>query len=429
MSGISFKTIKNARLGEKLYCGKHKSGLTVLFCPKPEFASTSAMLATNFGSVDNNFRVEGEENFTVLPGGVAHFLEHKMFEREGGRDLFADYGKYGAMANAFTSFDRTVYEFSCTRDFAKNLRLLLSFLDKPCFTPESVEKEKGIITQEIKMYDDSPEWQTTSMALKAAYSKIPVKEDIAGTVESVSSITEPMLRRANEAFYNPANMVLAICGNTTAKEIAQVLDECVSGIKPLEVERITEKEPCEIAQKRITKKLPISTPQFCIAIKNNDNIFGGTEFVRRDAAMAILCEIMAGTSSHFYKDLYSKGIINGEFGAGFLSIRTCALTLVSGESATPDAVYNALVGRIKELQQGGIDSEVFERVKKSIYGKSLGLFNKTDLVAENLITTYLANADFFGQFEAFLDISKEDVEKELAKLDENLMLIAIVEPQ
>ncbi len=428
MSGISFKLSENKKLGEKLYFGKHKSGLTVLFCPKNDFTSTSAMLGTRFGSIDNNFRVESDSEYTVLPGGVAHFLEHKMFEREGGRDLFAEYGKYGAMANAYTSFDRTVYEFSCTANFAENLELLLSFLDKPCFTEQSVEKEKGIITQEIKMYDDNADWQITSMALKAAYHKLPVNEDIAGTVESVSSITEDMLRRANSAFYNPLNMVLTVCGNTTTKEIAEVLDRCVSGIEPVAVERKREAEPTQIAKKRISKKLPIAMPQFCIAIKNNDGIEGGCEFIRRDAAMSILLEILVGTSSKFYKDLYNAGTINGEFYAGFLSSSAYAISLISGESDNPEQVYDAVVKRIEELKREGIDDAAFERVKKATYGKSLGIFNRSEAIAENLITGYLSNIGFFEQFEAFLTLKKSDVEAELAKLCEDLMLMAVVEP-
>ena len=188
MPDMKFNAVSYDRVGETVYIGRHSSGLTVYFCQKPEFSETSAMLVTNFGSLDNEFRLKGEKDFTVMPEGVAHFLEHKMFEREDGRDLLSDYGRYGALANAYTSFDRTVYLFSCTDRFEENLRLLLSFFGGLHVTKESVEKEKGIITQEIKMLADNADWQTTHLALKSVFLKSAAKEDIAGTEESVSGI-------------------------------------------------------------------------------------------------------------------------------------------------------------------------------------------------------------------------------------------------
>lgn len=425
---ISFRLIEDKKIGEKIYFGKHESGLAVIFCPKPEFKEITAKLATDFGSVDDNFKAAGDEDFTVLPGGVAHFLEHKMFEREGGRDLFEEYGKYGASANAYTSFDRTVYEFSATGYFAENLRLLLSFLDRPCFTEESIEKEKGIITQEIRMYDDNADWQSVTMALKAAYSEVSVKEDIAGTAESVASVTEDLLRKANEVFYNPANMVLTVCGNTSVDEISAIVDECVKSKAPVEVERKTPDEPDGVKCGYSSKKLPIAMPQFCILIKNTENVANGTEFVRRDAAMSVLLEILAGTGSSFYKELYNSGLINNEFACGFSSTRAYAASLVSGESDDPMLVFKLFKERIKELLENGISDGEFERVKKAVYGKSLSVFDHSTSIADNMISAYLAGIDIFEQFEIFLSLKKEDLEHELSGFTDDRMTIAVVEP-
>ena len=257
--------IRSERLGESYIRVEHPSGLTVLLYPNKGMATTYALFATKYGSIDNAFRRSDEKEFVTVPEGIAHYLEHKMFDCKDG-DAFSKYAKTGANANAYTSFDKTAYLFSCTDNFEESLRILLSFVTEPYFTEASVAKEQGIIGQEIGMYDDDPDWQVYFNLLGALYQKHPLRIDIAGTVETISHITADLLYRCYGCFYNLHNMVLSIAGNFDPEAALRLCDEILTPAEPITVERAHIDEPYAVGSRRVEVKMPVATSRSSLSV-------------------------------------------------------------------------------------------------------------------------------------------------------------------
>ena len=388
--------IKSQRLGEEFLRIKHKSGLTLLLCPMKGYSSAYALFGTEYGSVESSF-IDKDGALVQIPAGTAHFLEHKMFESEEG-DAFALYAKTGASANAYTSFDKTAYLFSCSDNFKESLSILMHLVTEPYFTPQTVEKEQGIIGPEIKMYDDSPEWRVMFNLKEALFEKHPLKIDIAGTVDTIAQITADTLYTCYNAFYNLNNMALAIAGNFEVQDVLDLADEILKPAEPMTAQRILVDEPAQVVKHRVEQQLPVATPLFQIGFKAVPK--SKEENLINQVYDEILLDTIAGEHTALYRSMYDEGIINSTFVGEVMAGRDFAVTLFEGESRDPDKVYEALCGEIRRMQREGIDWDAFERSRRAIYGRYLGMYARVDSVASLMLTTQFGGADMYTVLEA-----------------------------
>ncbi len=365
-------------LRETFYYVTHKSGLRILLVPK-KFSSFYALLGVGYGSVDSSFMCEGETDFTRVPDGIAHYLEHKMFECEEGTDAFAVFSKLGANANAFTTNNLTAYLFSCTSNFEENLSELIRFVCEPYFTEENVEKERGIISEEIEMYEDDPYSALHYGMLGLLYHNHPVKINVAGTVESVREITAEHLYRCYSAFYRPENMILAVSGDTDIDAILGVCDELLTDNEVLSVTRADINEPIRVRQSRATEYRPVCRPLFCIGIKD-EVIADPIERARRTVAASIVVDSLFGPSSEFFSELYSDGRINS-MSCGYDSMLNYAFSYLIGECEDPESVYSAFRECADKTAREGLSRADFERIKKVSLANFVKNFDSTESVA------------------------------------------------
>ncbi len=407
------KYVKNEILGEGYYSIDHKSGLKIFVYPKPEYASAYAVFGTKYGSIDTRFKRSDREEFTEIPAGTAHFLEHKLFESEE-LDAFQRYAKTGAAANAYTSFDRTCYLFSCTGHFKENFEILLDFVRHPYFTEETVKKEQGIIGQEIDMYKDSPEWECLFNLLECLYHKHPVKIDIAGTKDSIAEITAEMLFSCYETFYNLSNMALAVAGKTTVEEVLEVADRLLEAGEYVTVERAFEREEDSIVKNYVEEKLPVGTPVFSLGYK--ETFFNESCTLQEEIAVSLLLDIIAGQISPLYKELLDEGLVNGTFSTEFFNGHNYGVTIFSGESANPESVARKINACINELKKNGVTEEQFETVRKKQYGKTVRAFTDIDTVANGLIVSHFENEELFSEFEVIKSLELDFVNELLKKI-------------
>ena len=331
---MEFEKIQSKSLGEVLYRGVHKSGLKIYVLQKNGFSKSYASFAARVGSVDSEFTVPGESEKTKVPDGIAHFLEHKLFEQPDGSNVFEKYSKTGAWANAFTGFNTTAYIFSATGGFYENLEILLDFVSKPYFTDENVAKEQGIIGQEIRMYDDDPNWRVFFNLLSAMYVSHPVKKDIAGTVESISRINKDILYKCYNTFYNPSNMILFACGDVDCKRVEQLADKYVTASPIGEINRHYPEEPPRINQSVSEQRLSVALPIFLLGFKDSELKQRGGDMLRKQITTEVLLEMLAGKSSPLYNTLYEKGLINDSFELDFSSETDYAHTVMGGKVPT-----------------------------------------------------------------------------------------------
>lgn len=402
---LTKEVITNEMLGESYELHRHPSGLTILLYPMPQYSSSFALFGTKMGSVDTVFRTEGQATYTEVPEGIAHFLEHKLFESEDG-DAFSLFAKTGASANAYTSFDRTCYLFSTTRQFSQSLGDLLRFVQSPYFTQETVEKEQGIIGQEIKMYQDNPDWRVFFNLLTALYQHHPVRLDIAGTVESIAKIDADLLYQCYHTFYNLNNMVLAIAGNFDPAEALTVIEEQIKEKEPIRVEQKIPDEPMEIHRKEITQSLSVSIPLFQIGFKQPPKT--GRDLLKTQLCAEMLLSVVAGEGSILYRDLYEQGLINQTFQTEVFSGRGFFACIFGGESRQPETVYQRICEEIQRLKQEGIDPAHFSGAKKALYGRTISAFNRVDAVANALVSSFFSGFDLFEHLTAIQDITCDD---------------------
>lgn len=404
------QTIHSKRMQESYLKVKHPSGLTLLLYPMEGFSSAYAMLTTDYGSVDMAFRTDAGADFTRIPAGTAHFLEHKMFENEDG-DAFAKYAATGASANAFTSFDKTSYLFGCADHFEESLRILLEFVTTPYFTKQTVDKEQGIIGQEIKMYDDNPDWRVFFNLLKAMYVHHPIAVDIAGTVESIAQITADSLYETYRTFYNLHNMTLAVAGSFSPDAVIRIADEILKPAPKLWLERERVQEPDQVRQKRIEQKFPVAAPMFCLGLKvcpadAKTNMVGSV-------INEIVNEVLAGDASPLYRRLYDSGLINTTFDCEADSGRDFAALIFSGESKDPDRTAEAILREIERVQKEGIDPAAFERGKKAVYGRYVRMLNRPDSIANVMTGTYFSGLDLYDLLDTAASSTIEQAQKRL----------------
>lgn len=405
---MSFTLKENTAIGEKYYFTKHKSGLDVYVFPK-EMGTSYAAFATKFGSVDYKFKADGRE--IILPDGVAHFLEHKMFENPDGRDTFELYAKTGASANAYTSNNRTVYLFSAADNIYESLEILLSFVTEPYFTKETIAKEQGIIGQEIKMYDDNPDWQLYFGMLEGMFVNNPVKIDIAGTCETIAEITPDTLFDAYNTFYNLDNMALVVSGNVTPDEVEKVCDKILKYTKAPEIERIYPDEPVGVNKEFVTKKMQVSMPMFSVGIKDNTTPMTGKALGKKRAAYGILLDMMFSKSAPFYTRLMDEGLIDSGFSFAYEGHESFGYAELGGNSDEPRRVYEEIKKEIEHYKKNGLEREAFERIKRANYAHLLRMFNSTDDIANEMISALFDGLDILDYPEICASVTFEDVEK------------------
>ena len=422
---MNIKEIKNELLNEKYYDIDHPSGLKILVLPKENYSSTYAIFATKYGSIDTMIQMK-DGSFKEIPEGTAHFLEHKLFESED-LDAFERFAKTGASANAYPSFDRTGYLFSCSANFKKNLEILLDFVQNPYFTQATVEKEQGIIGQEIDMYKDVPDWEVMFNCLMNMYHNLPVRIDIAGTHESIAQISAETLYGCYDNFYNLHNMVLSVAGNVSVDEVIEVADKMLKPVEGKMAQRKVIDEPKEVVSPYVEEKLSVATPQFMFGFKENRDTPERT--AKEEVTMEILLDMISGQSSELYRRLFDNKLINNSFGFEYFTGFGYSCVFFAGESTDPKAVADEIVKEIKSFRENGFDKAAFDRTKKKLYGRMIMGMNDVDGIANNMAISYFAGEDIFTDFEIYKTVTLEDVE-ELFKdtLDENYSVLSVIKP-
>lgn len=404
---MNFEKIEDNLLNEVLYKGVHKSGLTVYVLPKKEHSKSYAAFATRYGSIDYKFITPGENEYTEIPDGVAHFLEHKLFEQPDGSNAFDAYSMTGANANAFTSFNSTVYLYSCTDKFYENLEILLDFVSNPYFTKENVDKEQGIIGQEIRMYDDDPGWRVFFNMLDCMYVNHPIKKDIAGTVESIAQIDKDLLFKCYNTFYNPTNMILFTCGDVDCDEVSKLVDKHITASPNSEIKRFETEEPKRVNKPYKEQKLSISTPIFQIGFKDTDVGFDGTELLKKEIITSLLIEILLGEGSDLYNKLYSEGLINDSFDCDFEAEPGYGFSSLGGESPDPEKVQQIVLDTFENLE---ISEEEFERAKKVEIARYLRMWNSVEGLSNTMVSDLFKNINIFEYSSIIKDITLRDVQ-------------------
>ncbi|MBR2723945.1 MAG: insulinase family protein [Ruminococcus sp.] len=407
---MHIKEVVSEKLQEKYYEIEHSSGLRVFVWPKEGYNSTYAIIGTPFGSIYNHFTVNSEE--VRVPDGIAHYLEHKLFESEEG-DAFSLYASTGANANAYTSFDKTCYLFSCTDNFKRCLEILLGFVTSPYFTSETVEKEQGIIGQEIKMYDDSADWRVMFNTLVGMYHEHPVRIDIAGTVESIAEIDADKLYTCYNTYYNLNNMALTVVGNVSVDEVLEICDKSLNSQEKVEVESHFPTDPYKVKESYIEQILPVAIPLFNLGFKAD----ASKRFTEQEVAYVdILLFMLASNISPMYRELMDEGLINATFsyelfeGIGFNSI------IFSGESREPRRVEEIIKKYISKVKTEGISKEDFENARRAVYGDALSALNSVSSIANLVEDFFFSHRNVFDYYDAVAEASVEDVEKVLKNI-------------
>ncbi|MBQ3489100.1 MAG: insulinase family protein [Clostridia bacterium] len=417
---------KTNEFGETYFYTKHKSGLDIYVIPK-DFATNYAVFATRYGAIDNCFKTEDEENFHEVPDGIAHYLEHKMFENEDGTDTFSRFAKYGASANAYTSATMTAYLFSCTNHLKENLEILLDYVSKPYFTSENVEKERGIIAQEIKMYEDNPGSAIYYNLLQAMYEKHQTRVDVAGTVESIAKITPELLYDCYNTFYNFANMTLCVSGRTDMQTVLSIADRILPEREPKTVCRHYHEEKPEVFQPRVTKKFEISRPMFLLGVKDMDISEDAEIRMKKRVAMSILTDMLFGPTSAFAIDVYESGLVNG-FEASYDHSFDSSRIFLEGETDAPETFYTNFLAYLDEIREKGLCEEDFNRIKRATYASYIKVFDSTKLARE--FTHMIHDAcDPFAFGEAIKNASFGEVKTLFGKLfKEEYYAMSVVMP-
>jgi len=394
-------------LDETLYSGKLENGLTVAVVPRKGFTKKLAYFVTDYGSIHTDFTLEGKEYHT--PAGVAHYLEHKMLDLPGDRDVSGEFAAMGAMTNAFTSFDMTAYYFSCTENFEGCLRLLLEFVSTPYFTEESVEKERGIIDQEIGMNLDAPDSVIFENLMEALYRSHPIRVPILGTSETIRRITPEILHACHRAFYTPGNMLLCVIGDVEPDTVA-VIARDVLGNEPKEVGRKIQDWPEEMTCMETQREasMEVAMPMFDMAFKC-EPLRSGDEAIRREMIADLAAEALFGESSELYLRLYEQGLIDSSFGGGFETVDGCAMLMCSGDSEDPEAVREAILSQAEKIAAEGIPEQNFLRMKRSAFGRRIRGLDSFDSTCFRICAYHFSQFDYFRFPEIYRSIEAKEI--------------------
>lgn len=412
---MRFYTKENPRLQEKYYQGNHPSGLKVVIIPKAH-KKAFALFGTRYGSIHRTFKTDADQDFITVPDGIAHFLEHKLFENEDGSDTFADFAALGASCNAFTSTEMTAYLFSATDHYEEALSVLLKFVTAPHFTPETVQKEMGIIGQEIRMGHDEPFHQLYYGLLDALYVNHNVKVDIAGTEETISHITHEILYRCYNTFYDLSNMLLVLCGPWNKAGVVKVLDETLKESRGVKIETAFPSEPKRIHKKKVVKEFPVALPLFAVGMKEGDlkKRIRPEEILKKQAEHELLSDILFGKSSRFYNEMYDKGLVGDKFSVEYNLSRSYGYLLILGESHRPETVYRYIRETVKNAA-ALLTPEDFERSRRAVYARCVKDWNSTTEIAETFMDFAFAGTDMLDYPDAIAAVTLEDLQERIRK--------------
>lgn len=428
MEKIEFNQIQEEIFHEKL-----QNGLEVYILPKKGFNKTYATFTTKYGSIDNHFVPLEKSEFLKVPDGIAHFLEHKLFEKEDG-DVFQQFSKQGASANAFTSFTRTAYLFSSTSNVEQNLDTLMNFVQEPYFSEKTVEKEKGIIGQEITMYDDNPDWRLYFGLIQNMYQNHPVSIDIAGTVESISHITKELLYECYGTFYHPSNMLLFVVGPVDATKVMEQIKENQNNKKynkVPDIKRQFEKEPLEVAKQKQVLQMNVQTSKCMVGIKAKHVDQFGVEMLKNELTINIIFDFLFGKSSENYHELYSAGLIDDTFSYDYSQEKGFGFAMIGGDTNEPDRLADSLKKMLLSAKQGDIFTlEGLERTKKKKIGTFLRAINSPEYIA-NQFTRYAFNEmNLFDVVPTLESITLDDVKSVIADfIEEERFTVCQVVPK
>ncbi|QKY69081.1 EF-P 5-aminopentanol modification-associated protein YfmH [Lentibacillus sp. CBA3610] len=382
---------------EVIYKEKLRNGLSVFLLPKPEMAKTYGIFSTDYGSIDQTFvPINGTEHVTV-PEGVAHFLEHKMFEKAD-RDVFDDFGKQGASANAYTSFTKTAYLFAATNHIEQNVETLLDFVQDPYFTEESVEKEKGIIAQEIEMYNDQPDWRSFTGTLKAMFHQHPVKIDIPGTVDSIQTMTKDDLYTCYNTFYHPENMTLFIAGNFDVQQMMDLIRHNQASkdfAKMEDINRAYPKEPDSVAEKEKNITMPVQVPKCTVGIKESSSELTGEAFLKQDLLQDMVVDFYFSKGGPFYQQLYDQQLIDASFYFDTSLEKNFGYTFIGGNTSEPDQFADKVRELLGSTNNKVFSAEEVERMKKKKIGQLLRAMNSLEFMANQYIHYDIVGVDLF----------------------------------
>lgn len=428
----NIKEFRFSKIRETLHYTKLRNGLKVFILPKEGYSKQFAVFATNFGSIDTRFTIPGENEAMSVPDGIAHFLEHKLFEEEKG-NVFDKFSKLGASANAYTNFTNTAYLFSSTSNFYQSLEVLVKFVQNPYFTDQNVEKEKGIIGQEIRMYDDNGEWRCFFNLLQGMYKNHPVRIDIAGDIDSIKQIDKETLYKCYNNFYHPDNMILFAAGDIDITRTVRVVEESLDNRvheRKGEIGRHYPAEPSEVAEERVEQRLAVSQPLFSIGFKDNDVGYGGEKMFIKDISTSILLEMIFGKGSNLYEKMYGEGLINATFSFDYTAETNYCYTILGGESPDPDKLAELISHEISLINEGDLTEEDFTLARNKLLGRYLNHFNSLEYVASNFVSYHFKGVNFL-EFMDFIEAIGIDTIRERfrAHLRPETMVLSVILPK
>lgn len=424
------KIIESTKIKEKAYFEKLENGLNIIIIPKENTNKKYVIWGTNFGSIDNRFIMPGSNEEVFIPDGVAHFLEHKMFEQPNGTNSLDTLMALGLEANAYTTNDHTAYLFECSSDkFYEGLDELMDYVQSPYFTDENVEKEKGIIGQEIMMYDDDPGFKLYLNTMDCLYHKNAVKLDIAGTIESISKIDPDVLYKCYNTFYHPSNMTLVVCGNFKPEKLIEEIKKRLKHKENQgEIKRIYEVEEDSINRKIKETNMEVSVPIFMIGYK--DKLPNSEEIVKKHIAIEVILNMLIGKSSELYKELYNNGDLLAEPDLDYEFSKQYAHVLISGQSKNPQVIYERFKTEVEKFKRNGLNEEHFERIKRKIYGDYVTEYNSVGDIARMFLSDSFKGINSFDYIEKYNTVTREYVEQVLREVfDEEKMVLSVVRPK
>ena len=424
------KIIESTKIKEKAYFEKLENGLNIIIIPKENTNKKYVIWGTNFGSIDNRFIMPGSNEEVFIPDGVAHFLEHKMFEQPNGTNSLDTLMALGLEANAYTTNDHTAYLFECSSDkFYEGLDELMDYVQSPYFTDENVEKEKGIIGQEIMMYDDDPGFKLYLNTMDCLYHKNAVKLDIAGTIESIRKIDPDVLYKCYNTFYHPSNMTLVVCGNFKPEELIEEIKKRLKHKENQgEIKRIYEVEEDSINRKIKETNMEVSVPIFMIGYK--DKLPNSEEIVKKHIAIEVILNMLIGKSSELYKELYNNGDLLAEPDLDYEFSKQYAHVLISGQSKNPQVIYERFKTEVEKFKKNGLNEEHFERIKRKIYGDYVTEYNSVGDIARMFLSDSFKGINSFDYIEKYNTVTREYVEQVLREVfDEKKMVLSVVRPK
>ena len=414
------------KLGEQLYRFRLENGLQVLVNPRPGFTKTLAYFATAYGSVHDRFALDGQTH--TVPAGIAHFLEHKLFELPD-VDVTARFASLGANVNAFTSYDMTAYYVLCTEYFYESLQLLLEFVSTPYFTKESVEKELGIIDQEIGMHTDSPDSRVFENLMQAMFQDFPISQPILGTRKTIREITPETLTLCHRAFYNPANMVLCVVGDVDPDRILSLARQVLGTEYRTPGKKCRDwTEPAACFRPILRDRMEVSMPNFLAGFKWG-MLAGAREGIQLEVIGDLAAEALFGESSQLYLQLYNQGLIDGSFGGGFEVADNWSMLVCGGDSDDPQGVFEAILAQAAALSESGIEETAFLRMKRSALGRRIRDLDSFDSTCFRLCAYALSDFDYFDFPEIYAQVTREDVQQFLRQLtDRDRWCLSVIDP-